>query len=172
MAEKREMTPAVREALKGLTPFSRDKSSDFTPDFFKTETERKGEKGKTIKEPIIPVEFHPVFKIRPFTKDELKAAREILSKVYQNIKAKAEGNSEKYSSEHFSEVDSMARKVCIGWDNYYNSGTEKLMEWEKEEDGGCREMVFELVPSKITTAIFLHSARISGILDLERLGLE
>lgn len=155
MPEIREISAETKKALQGLAPFSTTSTIEFTPKGY--EIKVKDSEGKDTEEYMIPEEVWPLFKMRPWTKLEASRIRKSMPK-YAN-------------SKDDTEIREYVRKVIVGWDNLVDAGTGDVMDYEEEETGGASKEIFDCFPSSLITDLLNKALTISGIVDMERVGL-
>ena len=145
MAEETRKVHKLDEASKkwlfGLTPFSADATSDL---YLLNE--------KSAHFAAIPKEFHPVFKVRPFIKDE-----------------RAEALVADTDEKQFE----LARKVVKSWKGLFDCATGSEIQFKANNaDGGCDSVLFSTLPDVTKKTIFGHAFLISGLQPSEKLGLK
>ena len=126
----------------GLLPLSNESEISYTPEAYKD----------------VPEEYRPIFKVRPFTK-----AEETIVKRHISSDDKISGEEKTYES---------VRKCLIGWENLIDLGSNSIIEYKAHEKGGCEKELFHRLPSLIIADLFLYIGKISGLLDLEKRGLQ
>ena len=132
----------TREKLDGLLPFSQDAIDKYTPALFEDVDEK----------------FRPVFHVRTFNRSEAEKVK----RAFKNIKATRE-----------EELIEFARRVTVNWENLIDMGTEEEIEYLASEDGtGADKDTFKRLPTTTITQILKHASIISGLLDVEKLGLK
>ena len=133
------MTPELREKLVGLMPFSQNGTMEFTPAEY---VERD-----------LPIEVHPVYELRAWTKQEADAVNKRMARKDQT--------DEERSQAIFEE----ARIAVKNWENLYDLGTCKLIAYAAAQDGGADPEVFKQVPPVTNIVpIWRQVASMSGVL--------
>lgn len=151
MAEIREISEETKRALTGLAPISLKSTISFTPDSYKI-------KKKDSEDYLVEEEAWPTFKMRPWTKLEAMT-------VKKNIKKFSDSKDD-------SEMRELIRKTIIGWDNLIEAETGEDIPFENEEsEKGVNKELFEIFPTALVTDLLNKALSISGIADLERIGL-
>jgi hypothetical protein len=141
--EKRILDEATRAKLAGLVPFSDDAKVEFTPAVF----ENRG----------IDADLRPVFTLRGFRKTEKANTRKLLKDL------------EKADETAFKEA---ARKCILAWRNLFDAGTGEEIAFEIDADGDLKREIYDRLPVTVVGQILFEIARISGLLDMDKLGLK
>jgi hypothetical protein len=142
--EERKMSLELREKLLGSLPFSVNASLWYSP-----------AKYKDVEE-----EFRPSFEIKSFTKEEFIKAKKLLQDV-KNAKEET--------------LNEMVRKKIINWKNVFDLGTLEEICYKSDDaavNGGCDKVQFESIPPIIVGDLFFNIAKISGLIDMDKLGLK
>ena len=143
----RILTDEVRELLLGDMPFSASSTIDFTPKQYL----KKDDEGKVI----LPSEFIAIFKVRGFTsKEKLEAKKGILN-----------------LSKNADQMQDLTRLCVEGWENLFDLGTKKELEYKQDDNKGADKDLFRKIPDAIQSDIFLHLCKISGLMDTTKLSL-
>ena len=150
MAEESKLVHKLDEATKklmyGLCPFSIDQTSEYH--LF---DERWAEKNK------IPLEFRPIFNVRPFTKTE---------------RGEAIACANNYDSEKEKRFE-LARKATKNWKALFDCATGNEIKFKAHNaDGGADETLFASLPENTKGFIFNHAYVISGLSAPEKLSLK
>lgn len=148
--ERKEMTDEVRKAMMGLNPVSLQSTVEFTPNSYHI-------KKKDSEEYLVPEEYWPVFKIRPWTKLEANNIKKNISKF---IDSKDDSDMREY-----------VRKTVVGWDNLIEAVSGEPIEYASDVNGGASKELFEVFPTALITDILNKCMTISGIADMERSAL-
>lgn len=143
MSEKRIMDQETREKLYGLLPFSKKSTSEYKPSLY----------GEDISD-----EYKPIFSIRPFSRDEVKEAKKVLKEIEKSEKEDDLGN--------------LSRKAVVGWKHLYDVGTGDEIEYVQDPEGGADKELYEIIPVTLKAMILVEAIKISGLLDLSKLGLK
>jgi len=139
MSEKRVLTPEVKAALMSKVPFHKDAKIEYTPKAFETDD--------------IPVEYRPVFTLRPFTKPEAGEVKKACTKADDAI------------------IREWSRKVCTGCVNLFDAGTGEELEYKADPAGGADKEFWAVLPDHIVGDILMYTSCVSGILDKDKVGL-
>jgi len=139
MSEKRVLTPEVKAALMSKVPFHKDARVEYTPKAYITDE--------------IPVEFRPVFTLRPFTKVEAVEVKKACIKADDVV------------------VRKWSQLICLGWVNMIDSGTGENVEYVADPTGGVDKDLWATMPDHIVADILMYASCISGLLDKDKLGL-
>jgi len=145
MAEKRVMDEETKKKMHGLLPFSTKSTIKYTPEVYGDD---------------VPEDFKPVFTIRPYSREEVKGARKILGSITDN-------NVEKED-----ELNEWSRKVVVGWENLYDAGSGEEIEYVQDSTGGADKELYDVLPVTVKALILVQAVKISGLLDLSKLGLK
>lgn len=145
---KRVMDEETRKKLEGLLPFSVKSTTEFTP--------------SSIGEDI-PEEYRPVFSIRPFNREEMRSATTIFKGL--------SNDSESGDLEKEDKLAECSRKVVMGWKNLFDVGTGEEIEYTQDVNGGADKEKFEMITPDMKASILVESVRISGLLNLSKVGL-
>jgi len=148
--ERKEMTDDVRKVMLGLNPVAQHSTVEFTPGSYYI-------KKKDSEEYLIPEEFWPTFKIRPWTKMEALQIKKNIQKFVDN--------------KDDSEMREYIRKTVMGWDNLIEASSGSNIEYEQETSGGASKEIFEVFPTALITDLLNKCMTISGIADMERSAL-
>ena len=142
---ERKLTDEVREQLLGVLPFSVSSTIEHTP--------------KTYDE--IPEEYRPVFKLRPFNKVESDAVRALMLKISTMKPLEIEKKTRE-----------QVRACLMGWENMLDIGSMQMLDYKEQAgDGGCDRDLFDIVPVSVVGDMFYFLSRMSGLLNIEKLGL-
>jgi hypothetical protein len=141
-----KMTPEVKAFLTSRVPFSSSTVVEYTPQAFLKESD--GNK-------VLPDEFIPVFKLRSLRRDERDKLRKALTNVDINQDS----------------IKDICRKCVLGWDKLYDAGTTELYPYVEDVAGGCAQDAFGNLPMSIVTDICFYLSKISGLIDIDKLGL-
>jgi len=140
--EERKLTDELREKMLGNLPFSVNATLWYTPSKFKE----------------IEEEFRPTFEIKAFNKTEATQAKKIFLDM-KNTKEEA--------------VTELIRKKVVNWKNVFDVGTGSEILFSADPvNGGCNKELFESLPASVTGDILFKLSQISGILDIDKLGLK
>lgn len=137
----------TKEKLIGMLPFSEMAEDSYTP--------------KKFIDDKIPIEFRPIFKLRPFNNAEKIKAKTLIKKMA--------ANGDAYGTD--DDCLEIIRKVVIGWENYYDIGKGCYIEYKSSEDGGADKSIFKNIPKSIANPLFFRVYALSGILDMESVPL-
>lgn len=152
----RMMDEDLRKKLHGLAPFSIKSTTKYTPPIY-------GED--------IPEEFRPIFYIRPYSRAEIKSAKKVLAEISKSEEKIASMTAEE--SEALEEsIYELARKVVMNWDRFYDAGSGSMIPYESDINGGVDKELFYLIPSTIVGMILAEAVKISGMIDISKLGLK
>ena len=141
-----KMTPEVKAFLTARVPFSSATVVEYTPETFLKEQDGKK---------ILPEEFIPVFKLRSLRREEREKLRKALSNVETNQDT----------------IKDVCRKCVLGWDKLYDAGTTEPYMYVEDVSGGCAQEAFGNLPMSIVTDICFYLSKISGLIDIDKLGL-
>lgn len=145
MAEK-VFDEEVRKQLLGVLPFSVSATINYTPAQYDE----------------IPEEFRPNFLLRAFNKAESEKVRATLLRASTMKTLDLEKATKEF-----------VRQCVMGWDNLIDAGTMDPIDYKEEAGvGGCSKDLFDTLPVSVVGDIFKYIARISGLLNIEKLGLE
>ena len=146
--EKRVLTDEMRAQLIGAMPFSSDSRFPFSPSEFLTKK--------------IPTEFIPCFSLRALTRPEqLKVNRALL--LHRQGITPIDANEEYLDT---------IRKTIMDFKNIFDVSDGKEIEFEADTSGACSSTCFVLLPMSLVMTIGSQVQRISGLIDLERMGLK
>jgi hypothetical protein len=148
--ERREMTDEVRKAMLGLNPVSLQSTVEFIPESYLI-------KKKDSNEYLVPEDFWPKFKIRPWTKLEANHIKKNISRFID--------------SKDDSEMREHIRKTVMGWENLIEAARGDPIEYIQEPTGGASKELFEVFPTALITDLLNKCMTISGIADMERSAL-
>lgn len=146
--EEHRMTEEIRKKLLARMPFSLSATIEFTPPTYLTKKEG-------TEEFDIPVEYHPLFCVRPLRKDELERVRVVTTSKSPDEK----------------EIRAITRKCIVGWSNMWDAGTMQPLDYKADPTSGLDKDLFEMLPIQIVTETFLFVSSISGLLSHDKLGL-
>ena len=92
----------------------------------------------------VPVEFHPVFKLKSFTVEDSRKFKEI---------------SKKEDTDLDEVFENVLREHLVGWKNLYDLSTGEAFEYVADKDGGADEDTYFALPLGLRANIlgFLHS---------------
>jgi len=135
-----------------LTPELREKLLGSLPFSVSASYWYSPEKFKEIEE-----DFRTKFEIKSFTKEEFSKAKKMLKNV-KDVKEE--------------ELSEMTRKKVINWKNFFDTGTLEEILFESDESGVCKKELFDLIPPIIVGDLFFNIAKISGLIDVDKLGLK
>lgn len=138
--QEARMTPELMKELEGILPVPKS-GVDFTPDKF---IEKK-----------IPKKFTPVFKQRPWTKEEEM-------KIFR-----ASREQGKFDEEFISE---MARITIIGW--YLPNSIGETIEFKADSTGACDPKVWDEVKHGLRAQCYNNAEKLSGMGQFVKMGLE
>ena len=149
--ERKVMDEKVRARLQGLAPFSIDSSLEFVPASYTYK--EVDEEGNETEEYMIPEEYHPKFKVRPWNRKE------------SNEAVKALMDFGKTTDD--TKVRELTRKAILGWENLIDIATETEIVYEADPGGGAKK---DLIESFTITLILDISNKISNISGLNKHG--
>lgn len=165
------LTKSERENMLGLLPFDIDCTEKFTPKQYlqkKTEINSNGEEIET-EEFLISEKYHPVYHIKPFTRDIKNKTTLILAKVA------LKGTNQKDKLDLNAKLNEIIRQHTTDITNLYDIGKDELIECPKEikdDKPGCVSSdLWEKIPEIIKTTLYYRLSVISGISTNEILGL-
>ena len=141
-----KMTPEVKEFLTSRVPFSPNAVIEYTPPTFLKEVEGKR---------VLPEEFIPVFKLRSLRRAEKDSLRKALQKI----------------EEKQDEIKNVCRKAVLGWTRLFDAGTMEPYEYKEDPAGGCELESFAGLPMSVITDLCFYLSKISGLIDIDKLGL-
>lgn len=146
-----KMTPEVKEFLTSRAPFSSEVIVEYTPPtFLKKKT---GENESEIN--VLPDDFIPVFKLRSLRRQEKETLRKALQKI----------------EERQEDIKNVCRKAVLGWERYYDPGSEDIYPYKADPTGGCDSDTFANIPMAIVSDICFYLSKISGLIDTDKLSL-
>lgn len=140
---KRILTDEVRNELLGAIPFSSEVAIAYTPARFKDKK--------------VPEEYVPVFKLRSFNIQERKKAGEVLKSI-ADIGHQA--------------VMDLVQPNILGMENIFDAGTKEEIEFKTAPNSNAIDKdLLARLPKLIIEDILYYLVKISGLMDLEKLGL-
>jgi hypothetical protein len=140
--EERRLSDELREKLQGSLPFSVNATTWVIPEKFKD----------------VEIDYQASFEIKPFNKDEATKAK----KIFQDIKNAKE-----------EVIIDILRKKVVNWKNVFDVGTGEEIVFEADPvNGGCKKELFEAFPATIIGDLLFKVSKISGLLDVDKLGLK
>lgn len=148
MTTQKKMDARVREKLYGLLPFSTKATREFTPAMYTSDD--------------FPRAYRPVFKIRPFNKEEIVEARTLLKEM----------QSGKVDIDKEDQLNDLSRKIVVGWSNLYDCGTGNEIEYKADDNGGAGQDLYDSIPTTAKAHILIEAVKISGLVDTAKLGLK
>jgi hypothetical protein len=149
---KRNIPEEIKKQLAGTVPFSSSGTVDFIPSIYKD----------------VPKEYKAVFKVSPYTQDEISEFRKLMNIVIE--KPSDEDVLEAYQS-----LAELLRKKIKGWKNYIDIGTgEDILFKPEDRDGGVDKELWEAdcLPSVFVSEISNYIAIISRLFPAEKLSLK
>lgn len=161
------MTPELRNQLAGYLPFSNDATTKYTPDFFLQKKKVWNEEKKEFDdgEIIIPEKFQPKLEVRCFNKGEYDKAKKLIIEETQD-------KEEKRKSELFEQTKELARKVVMGWSDYWDIGKMEEIKFKADPEGGCDKDLWAKMPDWMFYSIRTFVYRLSGLTPGEILSLK
>ena len=145
-----KMSSEIKDFLTSRAPFSPSAVIQYTPEMYK---KTKVVDGAEVN--VLPDDYIPSFSLRSLRKDE----KEKLGKALTDINMNQEG------------IKEVCRKAVLGWDRMYDMGTEALYEYKADPNGGCEKDCFAYLPLSVVSDICFYLSKISGLLDMDKLGL-
>jgi len=152
MAE-RKLDADMRRLLLGDMPFYAGSTVDYTPEHYKVSRKIDGQDVE------IPEEYRPVFSIRAWNTQERDQANSLLKKI------------EDISSNNEKKVAELTRKAITGWQNVFDVGTGNEIDYKPDPDGGLDKELYSALPVIVCIQIFQEIAKISGLMDVTKMGL-
>lgn len=149
--KKRVMDAETRKKLYGFLPFSKEATIEYTPEVF-----NKEELG----------EYTPVFIIRPFKKEEINKARSVISQI-----ASVKEEDKEKAEELENKASNYARLVIVDWKNVFDLGSGEEIKFECDDKGSLKEELYNDIPNTVKGLILAEAMKISGLIDITRLGL-
>jgi hypothetical protein len=141
-----KMTPEIKAFLTARVPFSSTAVIEYTPATFLKEADGKK---------ILPDEFIPVFKLRSLKREEKDKLRKALSDIENKQ----------------NEIKDVCRKAVLGWEKFFDAGTMEEYAYAEDSSGGCTVECFGNLPMIVVTDLCFYLAKISGLIDIDKLGL-
>ena len=141
--EKRILTEEVRNKLLGVLPFSANATILYTP--------------KSIKSLDIPEDTKAVFTVRGFNKAEKD---EVITKL-KNL-----------SNVSYEDIIKTIKPCVTGMVNMFDAGTMEEIVFKHDFDNTISMEILSQLPKTIIDSIFNYLIKISGIMDVDKLGLD
>lgn len=101
----------------------------------------------------VPSDFIPVFMLRGLKRDEC-------NQIKKQLKAATD-----------EQCSEWVRKCLNCWRNLFDAGSGAQILFESDESGLCKKDLFNRLPQIIIEDLLTEILRISGLLDVEKLGL-
>ena len=148
--ERHELTPEARAALIGLAPFDEGAIDKFCPPSYADNQD-------------IPDEYKAIFEQRPYTQREKERVTVLMRQV---------ADPKQRDKVQDKEIDKYVRMTVKGVSKLFDIGKEDYIEFEADTDVGCMSAPqYDLLTSKCRAELMWNALRISGLLDVEKLGL-
>lgn len=137
---KKKMDEKTRKLMEGICPFNVNSTVKYTPQVMKR----------------LPVDYRPVFVLRPLKVSEIKAYRKSLLDM----------TSQKEDGE--ADIKNIVRFCIVNIENYYDAGNGEMIVYKNSPDGGMDKDIFETIPIPVIADIISYITKISGLADIEK----
>ena len=152
MATKRILDEVTKKALLGYLPFDVNQTTEL------------------VIEDIPIKEFQPKFHVRCLTQSEALQLRSNSTSL-----SLLDSASKDYGDRAHGLLDATAdliRSCVMGWSNLYDVGTAKEIEFKSDIAGGADKDLYRSLPVWMKTKIVVFCKKISGLTQVEELGLK
>ena len=147
MAERRVMTPEIRQQLLGLLPFSNKATLEYIPAPYKMKT--------STGEDVVPEDMRPTFVLWVLTRSEMDALRQSHKKMDD------------------AALREIVASVTVGWKNLLDVAPEvpEDIPYKQDPKGGADRDVFSIVPNAVAADLAMCILRMNGLMGTEVMGL-
>jgi len=133
-----------RKQLEGLTSFNVNSTTYYTPSAYAK----------------IDADLRPKFKVRPLRQDESAKIKKILTSA-----------KDMDSPENEDILNEVGRNIILDFTSFYDAGTGEEILHKSAPDGGMDRDIFGIIPQYIVSDILMYVIKISGLVNVEKLGL-
>lgn len=141
----------IKKQLIGLLPFDEDATDRYTPGPFEK----------------VPEEFRPVFELRPLKQVE----RDRMSLYINKLAALENSDKQKDLSELNDKMNEIVRQCIVGFDNLYDIGAQKFIDYQADSAGGLLKSIWKKIPESVKSNLYYRINGISGLFYSESVAL-